>query len=151
MKKHHFLSLLYGLFATILLAACSPAQPEATEVVSHGGEVTDYISLVDALRAEGATVEPTGSIDQPFFSVQGQTITVNGEGVQVFEFESEAAAESAVDLVSPDGSSVGANMITWIDTPHFYHKGKLIVLYVGSNDSVTANLEHTLGAQIAGG
>src|SRR3990172_3969586 len=34
--------------------------------------------LIDALRAAGATVESGGPIRQPFFSVEGQIIKVNG-------------------------------------------------------------------------
>ena len=108
------------LASALLIVACrrlSPVDSEGTEAtappsVSHGGPVVDYASLVDALRAAGATVEPAGSIEQDFFEPEGQIIRVNQQDVQVFEFESEEAAQAAAGTISPDGSSTGTTMIT---------------------------------------
>ena len=123
---------------------------KATEAVSDGGLVTDYVSFLDALRAAGATVEPAGEITQPFFSVEGNAITVSGEDVQVFQYTDAASASAEAGLVSSDGSSVGTTMVSWIASPHFYRVEKLIVLYVGDSDAVLDMLEQVLGAQFAG-
>ena len=124
---------------------------EQTSVfVSHGGPVEDYVSLIDNLRASGATVEPVGEVEQAFFSVTSQVITVNGNDVQVFEYADAEAAEADAALVAPDGGSVGTTMVTWVATPHFYQTGKLIVLYVGDDSGVTEVLETVLGPQFAG-
>ena len=145
-------SLLFML--TVLGAGCASPQPPAPTptppVVSHGGPVTDYVSLIDNLRASGATVEPAGEISQPFFSVKGNAITVNGENVQVFEYADAAAVEAEAALVSADGSSVGTTMVSWVAAPHFYQAGKLIVLYVGDSATVINVLEAVLGTQFAG-
>lgn len=132
-------------------------QPESAEtsepgtpLVSHGGPVTDYVSLIDQLRAAGATVESAGAVSQPFFSVKGQVIKVNGEDVQVFEYADAATAEAEAATVSPDGGSTGTSMITWVAAPHFYKTGKLIVLYVGNNQTTLVALETALGPQFAG-
>ncbi len=136
------------VLAIVGLAGCSGKQsPPAT----HGGAVEDYISLVDSLRASGATVEPAGEMTQPFFSVDGMVIVVNGADVQVFEYADAAAAEAEAALVSPDGSSVGTSMVGWVAPPHFYRAEKLIVLYVGDSETVTDVLESVLGQQFAGG
>jgi hypothetical protein len=136
------------LCALVLIAACKPS---TTPPVSSGGPVNDYASLVDNLRAAGATVEPAVELSQDFFSVRGQVIKVNGADVQVFEYESDGAAQEEADLVSPAGSPIGTTMVTWVETPHFYRAGRLIVLYVGGDDAVTAVLEDVLGSQFAGG
>ncbi len=132
----------------VVLAACGG---ETEPVVSHGGPVTDYVSLVDGLRAVGATVESAGTVDQPFFSVQGQLIAVDGEDVQVFEYEDAASVEDAAGDVSADGGSVGTSMISWLAAPHFYKKARLLVLYVGDDTNVMQLLEDVLGEQFAGG
>jgi hypothetical protein len=124
------------------------SEPEGTP--SHGGPVRDYVSLIDNLRAAGVTVEPVGEISQPFFSVKGQIIKVNGEDVQVFEYATEAEAEAEAATVSSDGGSIGTSMVSWIASPHFYKTGKLITLYVGDNQSAIAALEIALGPQFAG-
>ena len=145
---NRYLALISIVFMlTAWSTGCAGQQPP---VVSHGGPVTDYISLIDNLRAAGATVEPAGEITQPFFSVKGQIITVNGGSVQVFEYTDTASADAEAALVSPDGSSVGTTMIGWVAAPHFYRAGKLIVLYVGDSTAVTGALEAALGPQFAG-
>ncbi len=147
MKNREIVSLFTLLLVPLLLAACG-GQP--SPVVSHGGPARDYVSLVDSLREAGATVDPAGTVFQPFFTPQGQLITVNGQDVQVFEFASTADADGVVDTVSADGSSVGTTMMTWVATPHFYKAGKLIVLCVGDDSYVLGILEDVLGPQFAG-
>ena len=154
----HYLALITVIFMLAMWSTgCTSPQPPPTPqpsppppVVSHGGPVTDYVSLFDNLRAAGATVEPAGDISQPFFSVTGNAITVNGENVQVFEYTDAAVADAEALLVSADGSSVGTTMVNWVAAPHFYKTGKLIVLYVGDNTAVINVLEAVLGPQFAG-
>ncbi len=71
--------------------------------------------------------------------------------MQVFEYASEVNAKVEADLVTPDGGSVGASIMTWIATPHFYNSGKLIVLYVGDQSDTIDDLEAVLGSEFAGG
>ena len=139
--------LVLLILGILLAAGCAGQQ---TPVVSHGGPVTDYVSLIDSLRADGATVEPSGDISQPFFSVDGLVITVDGAEVQVFEYADAAAADVEAEQISPDGTSVGTTSILWVAPPHFYKKARLIVLYVGDEAGATAALEEALGPQIAG-
>ncbi len=143
-------SYLIPIIAILTLVAygigCAGEKPPTPT----GGQVSDYASLTDNLRKAGATVEPAGEVTQPFFSVQGKIITVNGNDVQVFEYENATAADNEAALVSPDGSSVGTSMIGWVAPPHFYKAGKLIVLYVGESESVIGELASVLGPQFAG-
>lgn len=117
---------------------------------SHGGPVKDYVSLIDNLRGQGAAVDPKGDASQTFFATSGYMIGVNGRDVQVFEYPDAAAAQTDADKVSPDGSSVGTSMVTWVDKPHFYKKDRIIVLYVGSDTATLDLLAKLLGPQFAG-
>lgn len=74
-------------------------------------------------------MEPVGKVSQPFFSVKGQVVSVNSGQVQVFEYKTTAAAIAAAATVSPDGSSIGATLINWVATPHFYQK----TIHYGTN------------------
>ena len=123
---------------------------ESPDTVSHGGDVVDYVSFVDNLRATGAIVTPGGSISQPFFTVEGIVILVNGDDVQVFEYPTFIDAEFDARKVSPDGSSIGTSMPFWIGSPHFYLKENIIVLYVGDNLDTLSIIESVLGSQFAG-
>ena len=133
--------LAMGIIAT----SCAP-----TAGVTVGEPIDSYDGLVAALRENGSTVDSVGPISQPFFVPEGQVIRVDGHEVQVFEFTIEQDAQSAAETISPDGSSVGTSMILWVEAPHFYKSGKLIILYVGEEDAVVDVLEVVLGAQIAG-
>jgi hypothetical protein len=44
------------------------SNPPITPIVSHGGPVNDYVSLVDNLRVAGAAFDPAGNVSQPFFA-----------------------------------------------------------------------------------
>lgn len=143
------LTFLVAMTAMLMLSVACNSQQAAVE--TEDNSVIDSESLIAGLETAGATVEVTGTVSQPFFTPEGQVITVDGQDVQVFEYESEADAKAEADLVAPDGSSVGTSMMTWIATPHFYSGGQLIVLYVGDQSSMMNLLEEVLGSQFAGG
>jgi len=41
-------------------------------------------------------------------------------------------------------------MVSWVEPPHFFKSGNLIVLYVGEESSILEALHEILGPQIAG-
>jgi len=114
------------------------------------GADLDYDGLVEALRLGGTQVTPEAPVDQPFFSVPGRVIVVAGGSVQVFEYGGAPAAQTEARRVSPDGSTIGTTFVTWMAPPHFYHRGRLIVLYVGDEADVKSALTGVLGPQFAG-
>ena len=115
---------------------------------SHGNEIGGYIELVDKLRAAGATVEPNGTVEQPFFEVSGQMIKVDGADVQVFVFPDEATRESVSSLITPEGQPNPTSIVDWVDQPNFWAKGQIIVLYVGKDQIVIERLSQVLGNPI---
>ena len=134
--------------------------PPTALIVSHGGPVKDYVSLVDNLRAAGATVDPAGTESADFLAPEKQLLTVNGEDIQAFEFGSAEEADAGAEGVSASGSSIVttfadgtgmASMVDWVVPPHFYKAGKLIVIYVGSDNDVIDALQEAMGPQFAGG
>jgi hypothetical protein len=142
-------TLLISLLVVLLLSVACGSQLSST--AAQGDEVDDLDSLVNRLQANSVKVEVTGTVSQPFFTPRGRVIAVDGQDVQVFEYDSVADADAESDLVSLDGSSVGASIMAWIATPHFYQSGKLIALYVGDQSSTIDILEAVLGPQFAGG
>ena len=149
--KFSVLSVLVLVFG-LLLSACGGAPTaSASNASPEPAAVQDQASLVAALEAGGAVVEVGEPISQPFFSVEGSIIKVNGADVQVFEFENADEMELASSQIAPDGGSDATTMITWIDTPHFYKSGRIVALYIGSDEAVLSLLEKALGAQFAGG
>lgn len=113
--------------------------PNLPPVTSHGNAIGGYVDLVDALRKAEVTVEPAGSIEQGFFSVQGLLVRVNGVEVQVYEYTSEELRLADSSQIQADGTLVGHSAIRWVAPPHFWAEGRLIVLYVGE-DQATIDL-----------
>lgn len=107
------------------------------------------VEFLNSLRAAGYSVELTTRIIQPFFSAPGQTVVIEGEGVQVFEYPDSPSAKSEAALISPDAASVGNTRVAWAAPPHFYVQERLIALYVGENDAVIGILNQLLGEPIA--
>jgi hypothetical protein len=150
--KYQFLFILL-LVISIMMSGCggnasATISPTSTTEVKG---VEDQASLIAALQEAGATVEVGDPITQPFFTPEGNVIKVNGSDVQVFEYESSEAMESEASQVAPDGGSIGTSMVNWMDTPHFYKAGRIIALYVGSDEAILSLLEKAIGPQFAGG
>lgn len=110
----------------------------------------DRLSLVDELRTAGARVGAVGEVTQPFFSVTGQIIAIDGREVQVFEYASAEAAQVEAALVAPDGYAIGSYHVSWSAAPHFFQAGRVIVLYLGDDAATLAQLDAVLGPQVAG-
>jgi len=128
------------------MSGCGQATPSATAAPV----VEDQASFVAGLQAAGATVEVGDSVVQDFFTPEGQIVKVNGQDVHVFEYESAEAMEAEASQVAPDGGSVGTSMMMWMDAPHFYKTGRILVLYIGSDTAVLGLLDKVLGSQFAG-
>ncbi len=146
--KRSLLLILVFVFA-YAISACG--QNATSNASTKPLSVEDQASLLSALKAADATVEVGDSITQDFFSVEGQTVKVNGADLQVFEYENAPAMEKDASQVAPDGGSIGTSMATWIDTPHFYKAGRIIVLYLGNDQTILGLLNNVIGAQFAGG
>jgi hypothetical protein len=142
MKSKCYLPLLLLLVAALALTACG-GQPASAQ--GYG-----TAEFVEELREKGAEVETGEEVEQAFFSVIGTSVNLNGESLQMFEYDSAETMESDAVLVDADGGSIGTSMVTWVATPHFYKKGRILVLYIGDNVETIELLESVLGPQFAG-
>lgn len=146
-----YLLLLFSL----TLTACSQtviARDERVTAVSEAPAASsDDDALITALAGTGAQVEKVGQVNQPFFSVPGQVISLNGSEVQIFVYADEASAQKEAAQVSPEGTAVGGSSMMWLATPHFYSDGRAIALYIGDDAATLALLETVFGPQFAGG
>lgn len=151
------------LLLTALLAACGgqatptlapeiqgPVDTAVASTAVQTAVVDDLNNMMAALQAADVPVELGEPVEQPFFSVQGQTLKVNGQDVQVFVYDTAEAMESEAAQIAADASTIGTSMPTWMDTPHFYKMGRILVLYVGQDQTVLEQLNNIFGPQFAG-
>ena len=146
-----------------------PAQPTGDTgqgsgvVQSHGGAVKDHVSFVDYLCSQGLTVEIIGDTEQPFLRGKGTQLRVSGgkltraADIQSYHYDDTAlkangvaVAAADVDGIAPDGNP-RTMRISWVATPHFFHRERIIVLYLGDDPAVLTLLTKALGQQFAGG
>ncbi len=129
----------------------NPKLPSSDKPIEQfDGKVSDYQSLIAAIQSRGLLVEQKETIDDSAFAVPTKVISVAGMDIQVYEFESESDTDAAKQIISPDGTEIGLSVIRWIDNPHFYSQGKLIVQYIGQNPEILNLLDSLLGNQFAG-
>ena len=138
------------VLVALLLTACG------TVPQSHGGPVQDQVSLIDALR-KTVTVDISGTIAQPFLHPDSGTIVRLSGGtlaapadVQLFEYASAAAAGADAHQIRADGSGTATTIVDWIAPPHFFLKGRVLVIYVGKDRGAVNLLTSVLGSQFAG-
>jgi hypothetical protein len=143
---------LFVLIALLLTACGTVEGPQ-----SHGGPVQDQVSLIDALRAKNVTVDISGTVSQPFLSPESGTAARLGGGplttsadLQLLQYGSASAASADARQISPDGSGTATTKISWVAPPHFFLKGRVMVLYVGNDAAVLSLLQSLLGRQFAG-
>ena len=142
MKSRFSFTLMVLRVTALILTACGGEPASAQD---FGTE-----EFIEALREQGVDAERGDSVEQAFFSVIGDYVNFNDESVQVFEYDSPETMESDAALVAPDGGSIGTSMVTWVATPHFYKKGRILVFYIGDNAETLKLLETVLGPQFAG-
>lgn len=150
--RHRLGAVAVAAICTLELMACS-ATPVVSEEeqVPQGEEIARTLrDLTQALEERGAEVEREGEVDQPFFSPPGTMLGVGGEDVQVFEYASAAARQEESAAISADGTTIGTNQVHWIGTPRFWASGRLVVLYLGDDETLRELLSAILGPPIAG-
>lgn len=114
------------------------------------GKVKDYSSLIAAIKSRGILVNEIEILDDSFFSVPIKVISVGGIDLQVYEFNTKSDMETAMRIVSSDGTEIGLSIIRWMDVPHFYSQDQIIVQYIGQNPEILNLLDSLLGKQFAG-
>lgn len=132
-------------------AGSDPATP-----VDRGEALMDYAAFIGALEDAGWPVEEVGPTSGSLFNGAGHIIKVNGIEMQVFEYADEQALEAQAALISPDGgqitdSSGAIAIVDWVDMPHFFKKGRIMVVYIGRTERTLLALKDVLGERFAGG
>ena len=56
--------------------------------------------------------------------------------MQLFEYGSAAAAAADAYKIRADGSGTATTTVDWVAPPHFFLKGRVLVIYVGKDPAV---------------
>jgi hypothetical protein len=109
------------------------------------------ISIESELREQGLTIHTIENVEQPFFKIPGKAIVVNNDQmIQVFEFINSKEAGNVRSTISPDGMTIATSKPFWAEPPHFFHRERVILLYVGQDKKILTALKAVFGPQFAG-
>lgn len=134
---------------SLLIVSCK-TQPLATPRPTQVPLGPESQALAEEFRSAGATADFGIRLTQPFFSVGGIVLTINGEDLQVFEYPDAALVQQDADNISADANTINGESMAWIAPPHFYKRGNLMILYIGDNQDTTDLANQVLGEQFAG-
>ena len=147
------------ILSLLIVAACGREEPPRSEEQGGGGTAASGAGDLDvaspsygiyqALRATGNTVQVSGDASRPFLEPKGKIFRLGGGDVEVYEFESKEETDAAAAKIGADGIVAGEPQ--WSATPNFYRTEKVIVLYLGDDQSVRDALELAIGPRFAGG
>jgi hypothetical protein len=144
---------LAGIITGCIIVVTSIVTPAICE------PLIDYSTLLLYLHDSGASLVEEGEVSWSFFyDVEGRRVKVNGSSIEVYEYATTKGMESEASCVSPDGFGITKERgdmgvhkeVSWINPPHFYKAGRIIVMYIGDNSSIISLLENALGTQFAG-
>lgn len=146
----HFLPLLLAI--PFLLSACGAnlqgsVTPDAQEQQQDEQQQNEQPKEDRPPTTEFSAGD---SLALPGFSVAGRVMENNGELIAVFEYGNDEAAEADQAKIGGDGQSVGGNAVSWVGPVHFFRHGRVIVVYVGSDENLLEKLRVDAGDQFAG-
>lgn len=132
-----FLGLALGLILILLL----------TNIYAFGLQ-----KFADGMKERGYNVELTDipRSEVHFLNGKIKSLEVGKEKIVIHTYGSSIFAWVESLGLRRDGWGFRGTAIDWVDKPHFYRKGKLIIQYIGRNDKILTDLEDILGEQVAG-
>ncbi len=162
-------ALMTLLLAGLLLGACRPAPqpplpldtvPVADEAAAPpAAAIVDAAGLEETLQAAGLTLTLDSELPTHYLPGTARIYSVDGgdERVEFYSYADEAEAVKAASGISRDGLMMvdpqdpGAKIaVQWPAPPHVYRRGRLLVIYAGSDSAAIEALAASLGAPIAG-
>ena len=116
----------------------------------------DYKAFLALLTESGFSyVEEELDSTLNFLSVARRPLFIGDEVISVYEYESNQKMEKDSKYVDKNGLGISRPgngvRISWISTPYFFKKGRLIVNYVGKDEQILNFLTEHLGSEFAGG
>lgn len=144
-----------GICAAFLAAAsaCTPVTPlpgtdvpgeataDGTTTATSGG----LEGLVADLRDAGSTVDIGAQIEQPYLPIAGTVVRVDDIEVQVFEFADTTSRTAVTDALTQSDATQMPNLPEGLN---LWAQDRIVVVYLGQDQSVRDTLTATLGAPL---
>ena len=152
-------STLAMLALVAALAGCSGATRASGPSTSGGSSVStitstsptapfDFEDAIAALSRAGANIQFGEHASGVPFSVDQKIVEMGSYQIRGFEYEDAQARIAEEATITMDGSSVNHTPVEWTSDPHYWSRGRVIVLYLGSETPAIDLLTRALGPEI---
>ena len=101
--------------------------------------------FIQSLKDIGYTVTKGETGNWTLLSVNPTYYTVDDKHLSIYEYKNDKEAINVSKNISKDGFAAN---VDWVDIPHFYQKGEIIVGYIGSDTKFLIDLGKILGKSI---
>jgi hypothetical protein len=106
----------------------------------------ESLNFIQELKDTGYTVvKEKENATHTFLSVYPTYYKVDDKKLAIYEYNNEEEAKKDSKTISNGGYGIGGAKISWVDVPHFYQKGEIIVSYIGSDNKLLYDLGMILG------
>ncbi len=109
----------------------------------------EFLTALNQQGLEIVSSAPQDRLTQPLFSVPDDPMLVNGEVVHVYAYEQQGQANAEQVRITDNGVELNGQIVQLQGTPHFFRAGRLIVLYLGQDQTVLQALQNILGPEIS--
>lgn len=158
-RRMAFRATVLAFVAVIGIAALAvvsaPDRGSRVEVVgprrggTHPSAEFTAADLEHELTRAGARVSSDGTAPADPLAPTAQLLCVNGTQVRVHEYADRASRGAVSDTISPYGSPVVETYVSWIGTPHFFARGRIIVLVLQDDTAILQDLTAIMGPTIS--
>lgn len=99
---------------------------------------------------EVVTTKPTDN--KKIFSVDREIVKIKGGELSLYEYpmDSKGKMEEDIKSIQDSGNTINGVKMTWTTAPHFYKKGRVLVVYDGNSQEIIKALNEILGNPIMG-
>lgn len=144
-KVYSFIGLIILLLISSMFISCSKDE----ELVS----TYSMDEFQDAMSDKGYDFE-VQDVEEDFLLTTRKRMTIDDTVIDIYLFNNDKAMEKEAAYIDSDGygydNGIRRLKVSWINAPHFYKKGSLIIQYVGEEKNIMSSLEDILGQQFAG-
>ena len=115
----------------------------------------DKQSVLKELKAKGFDPKVTDTDantknNEKVFSVDKQIVKIKGGELSLYEYAKDAktSLKNDINSIENKGNVINGMKMTWNASPHFYNKGRVIVVYDGDSREIMTSLNEILGNEI---
>lgn len=115
----------------------------------------DKNAIIKDLKSKGFNPEVTNTKakdNQKIFSVDKQIVKIKGGELSLYEYpmDSKGKLEGDIKSIQDNGKMINGTTMTWNTAPHFYKKGRVLVVYDGDSQEIIKALNEILGNPLMG-